>query len=43
MQIILQHFYKMLMWQIFIGFYLDPLLTLHIYLQIITDHYINRL
>ena len=42
-QTILQHFYKMLMWQIFIDSYLDPLLTLHIYSQIITDHYINRL
>jgi len=34
-QIILQFFYKLLMWQIFISSNMSPLLTLHLYLPII--------
>ena len=32
-QTILQHFYKLLMWQILTNFNIGPLLTSHFYLQ----------
>ena len=35
LETILEHFYKLLIWQIFISYNMGPPLTLHLYLLII--------